>query len=233
MKITNIADAIIYGTLSDVIREARVNEHLNFIDQYGYTPLIETCIMDDIEKTKALLTFKPDINLPDLIGHTALHWAADNHHLALCELLLKNGADANAFSIAGMPVLVKPLLRNQIELKNLLITHGAKLTFANDFINTKMLGHRFELTGYVDIINAKNQFIEIGLEGFILEFTLEALRKSLEDYRANFSARKWQKQFHIIRLILGALQRASRLVRFQHYNVDYKKHMEKIFYLVI
>lgn len=224
----NIADAIIDGSVADVMREARANTHLDFVDQYGYTPLIEACIVDDIEKAKALLTFKLDVNLPDLVGNTALHWAVDNHHIALCELLLKQGADANAFSTAGMPVLVKPLLRNQIELKNLLIHHGAKLTFAHDFINAKMLGHRFELTGYVDIINAKNQFIEIALEGFILEFTLAALRKSLSDYRANFSARKWQKQFHVVSLILGALQRASQLVRFQHYQIDYQKHMEKM-----
>ncbi len=225
---TNIADAIIHGTLSDVKAQARANEHLNFIDQYGYTPLIETCIMDDIEKAKVLLEYNPDVNLADLVGHTALHWAVDNHNLPLCELLLQHKADPNAYSIAGMPVLVKPLLRDQKELKKLLMQYGAKLTFANDFINAKMLGHRFELTGYVDIINANNQFTEIALEGFILEFTLEALKKSLEDYKNNFSARRWQKQFSIVKLILSALQRASKLVRFQHYNIDFKKHMDKI-----
>src|SRR3990167_6352957 len=224
----NIADVIIYGNLSEVKTQARACEHFNFIDQYGYTPLIETCIVDDIDKAKIILDCKPDVNWPDLVGHTALHWAVDNHNLPLCELLLKHGANPNAYSTTGMPILVKPLLRNQKELKNLLIQHGAKLTFANDFINTKMLGHRFELVGYVDIMNAKNEFVEIGLEGFILEFTLEALKKSLEDYKLNFSARRWQKQFHVVRLILGALQRASTLVRFQHYNIDFKKHMEKI-----
>lgn len=223
-----IADAIIKGTLSDVIKEARANEHLNFIDEYGYTPLIETCIMDDIEKARAILECKPDINFPDLIGHTALHWAVDNNNLALCELLLKHGANANAYSVAGMPVLVKPLLREQNELKNLLIQHGAKLLFANDFINAKMLGHRFELKGYVDILNASDQFVEISLEGFILEFTLEALRKSIVDFRYNFAARQWEKEFVKLRTIMGALTRASMLTRLQHYNVDFEKHMDKI-----
>src|SRR3990167_11404573 len=118
-----LADAIIKGSLSDVIRESRANEHLNFIDEYGYTPLIETCIMDDIEKAKVILDYKPDIHFPDLIGHTALHWAVDNNNLELCELLLKHGANPNAYTIAGMPVLVKPLLREQNELKNLLVQH--------------------------------------------------------------------------------------------------------------
>src|SRR3990167_2091931 len=225
---TTIADAIIKGTLTDVIREARTNEHLNFIDEYGYTPLIETCIMDDIEKAKAILEYKPDINFPDLMGHTALHWAVDNHNVELCELLLKQGADANAYSIAGMPVLVKPLLREQKELKNLLTHYGAKLIFAQDFINAKMLGHRFELKGFIDILNAKEEFVEISLEGFILEFTLEALRKSIVDFRYNFAARQWEREFVKLRTIMGALIRASKLIRLQHYNVDHQKHMDKI-----
>ena len=223
-----IADAIIKGSLSDVIREVRANEHLNFIDEYGYTPLIEACIMDDIEKAKAILEAKPDVNFPDLIGHTALHWAIDNHNLELCELLLKNGADPNAYSISGMPVLVKPLLRDQNDLKKILMQYGAKLIFAQDFINAKMLGHRFELKGYVDILNAKDEFVEIALEGFILEFTLEALRKSIIDFRYNFAARQWEREFVKLRTIMGALARASKLVRFQHYNIDYKKHWDKI-----
>ncbi|OGT47263.1 MAG: hypothetical protein A3E82_06665 [Gammaproteobacteria bacterium RIFCSPHIGHO2_12_FULL_38_11] len=223
-----LADAIIKGTLSDVTREARGNEHLNFIDEYGYTPLIETCIMDDIEKAKAVLECKLDINFPDLIGHTALHWAVDNNNLELCELLLKKGADANSYSIAGMPVLVKPLLREQKELKELLVKHGAKLIFANDFINAKMLGHRFELKGYIDILNAKEEFVEIALEGFILEFTLETLHKSIVDYRYNFAARQWEREFVKLRTIMGALSRASTLIRLQHYNVDHKKHRDKI-----
>lgn len=223
-----LADAIIKGTLTDVIQMAAENAHLNFIDEYGYTPLIETCIMDDMEKAKAILSCKLDVNFPDLIGNTALHWAVDNHNLALCELLIKNGADVNAYSVAGMPVLVKPLLRHQKDLKNMLVKNGASLTFAYDFINAKMLGHRFELTGYVDIINAKKKFVEISLEGFILEFTLDALRHSLHDFRYNFSARQWEKEFVKLRTIMGALSRACTLVRFQHYNVDYQKHMDKI-----
>ncbi len=223
-----LADAIIKGTLSEVIKQARANDHLNFIDEYGYTPLIETCIMDDIEKAKAILECKLDINFPDLIGNTALHWAIDNHNLELCELLLKQGANANAYTFASMPALIKPLLRDQKALKELLINHGAKLIFANDFINAKMLGHRFELKGYVDILNAKEEFVEISLEGFILEFTLDALRKSIVDFRYNFAGRQWEREFVKLRNIMGALSRASKLIRLQHYNIDHHKHMDKI-----
>lgn len=223
-----IADAIIKGTVSDVKAAARANEHLNFIDEYGYTPLIETCIMDDIEKAKVVLDCNPDVQFPDLIGNTALHWAVDNHNLPLCELLLSRGADPNAYTIAGMPVLAKPLLRDQKQLKELLIQHGAKLTFANDFINAKLLGHRFALKGYVDIVNAEGKFVELALEGFILEFTLEALRNSITDFRYNYAARQWEREFVKFRTIMGAFSRASTLIRLQHYNVDFKKHMNKI-----
>ena len=226
--IKTIAEAIIKGSVADVSEAAKHNEHLNFIDEYGYTPLIEACIMDDIEKVEVLLEFQPDINMPDLVGNTPLYWAADNNNTELCGLLLSKGANPNAYSVAGMPVLVYPLLRQQAELKNLLVEHGAKLSFAYDFINAKMLGHRFELTGYVDIINAQGKFVEVGLEGFILEFTLEALRKSLVDFRYNFSARKWHHEFHKLEIIMDAMLRASRLIRFQHYNVDHARHMNKI-----
>ena len=91
-----------------------------------------------------------------------------------------------------------------------------------------MLGHRFELKGYIDILNAKSEFVEIALEGFILEFTLETLKKSLIDYRYNFAARQWEREFVKMRTIMGALSRASTLVRLQHYNIDHKKHMDKI-----
>lgn len=223
-----LADAIIKGSKEDVLHEVKNNEHLNFIDEYGYTPLIETCIMDDIEKTKIVLSGSLDVNYPDLLGNTALHWAVDNNNRELCQLLLQKGANANAYSIAGMPVLVKPLLRAQKELKDLLISHGAKLTFAYDFIHAKMLGHRFELKSYVDILNAKEEFVEISLEGFILEFTIDALRNSLHDFRYNFAARQWEHEFVKLRTIMVALSRACTLIRFQHYNIDHQKYMGKL-----
>src|SRR3990167_2081514 len=223
-----LADAIIRGSASEVKRVAESNEHLNFIDEYGYTPLIETCIMDDIEKAKIVLACQLDVNFPDLIGNTPLHWAVDNHNLPLCELLLKKGANPNAYTLAGMTVLTKPLLRNQHDLKNLLMSHGAKLRFSQDFVHAKMLGHRFSLRGFIDIVNSKGEFLEIALEGFILEFTLEALRGSLEDFRNNFAARQWERDFVKLRTVMGALSRASFLVRLQHYNIDYKAHMDKI-----
>lgn len=224
----SIANAIIHGTVQDVLQAAKANEHLNFIDEYGYTPLIEACIVDDMKKVEAVLKFDPDIHQADLVGNTALHWAVDNNNIKLCRRLLELGANPNAYTIAGMPVLVNPLLRNQADLKDLLVSHGASLTFPKDFINAKLLAHRFELVGYADIVNANNEFVEIGLEGFILEFTLETLRSSIEDYRNNFSARKWQHQFVTLRAIIGALSRASTLTRFQHYNIDHTKHFDRL-----
>ena len=191
----SIADAIIYGSPEDVAREAHANASLDFVDEYGYTPLIQACISDDIALVNILLKYNPDVNFADLVGQTALHWAVDNHNLELCTLLLKRGANPNAYSVAGMPILVKPLLRDQKELKELLIQQGAQLTFAYDFINAKLLGHRFELTGYVDIINASGEFIEIGLEGFILEFTTALVKDALYRFISSFSTRHLRHEF--------------------------------------
>ena len=114
-------------------------------------------------------------------------------------MLLAHGADPNAYTLTGDPVLVKPLLRRQSRLKQLLIRSGANIDFAQDYINTKLLGHRFELVGYADIVDHQQRFIEVDFEGFILEFTIGIILNSLQEYRNNFSARHLRGFFDFIR----------------------------------
>ena len=108
-----ISETIIYGSLQDVKKDLLQQEPLNQIDNYGYTPLVQTAIVNDLEKTRCILEAGADVNMPDLTGRTALHWATENNNLALCELLLKNKANPNAYTTAGQSVLVIPLLREQ------------------------------------------------------------------------------------------------------------------------
>ena len=130
---------------------------IDFLDEYGYTPLIQTAIVNNVEMAKLLVEHGVDVNMADLTGRAALHWAIDNENIELTTLLLENKADPNIYTIASQPVLVKPILRNNNELKFLLCRFDADATFANDYINTKLLGHRFELKGFVDIVDPKRE----------------------------------------------------------------------------
>ncbi len=201
---------------------------VNDLDEYGFTPLIETAIVNDIELAKLLLSHGAEVNHPDLTGSSALHWAVENSNLDFCRLLLERGADANAYSTGAQSVLVKSILRDQSELKELLCKHGANITFANDFINTKLLGHRYELQGQVDLVNAGGKFTEIDLEGFMFEFSIGLLAHSLIQYMNNFAAKKMQNHFPYLQAIVDALLAASELIKYQQYNTDRSLHEKRI-----
>jgi len=224
----HLSDTIIYGTVSDVRKKVRVTEELSYLDEYGYTPLIETAIADETEKAKILIEADADVNQKDITGRTALHWAASNNNAVICELLLARGADPNAYYISSEPVLAKPLLCDNSEIKELLKKHGANFTFAYDYINVKLLGHRFELVGSVDIADPKDIFTEVDYEGFYLEFSLALISRSLKDYRDNFAAVLMRDWFGHVNVIYEALDRALALQKFDHYLIDYHKHLDAI-----
>lgn len=224
----NLSDAIIHGTLEEVQGAINSGATLDEVDAYGYTPLIQTAIVNKIDMAKAVIDAGADVNFTDLTGRSALHWAADNNNYQLCELLLTHGADPNAYTRAGQPVLTMPVLRHRDNLKELLYRHDGKLLFAQDFINGKLLGHRFELEGRVDVVDTKGTFIEIELEGFYLEFSLAIVYQSLMDFKINFGGKHLAKYFDKLQLIISAINNASELIKLQHYLIDIKEHQEQI-----
>lgn len=213
----SIANEIISGRVPNYDRYLREGYSLDDIDEYGFTPLIECAITNRIPIAEELLSRKVDVNKPDVGGRTALHWAIDNSNLKLAELLLSHKANPNAYTTYSMPVLVYPLLRNQNTLKQLLYRYGAKLDFALDFINGKLLGHRFELTGDVDILTANNEFVELDFEGFMLEFTVAAVQDSLRRFIASYSTRHLRDYFLYLKPILQGFQAAAELLRLQQH----------------
>ena len=224
-----IPDTIIHGNLGDL---KRLSQHKDFsideVDAYGYTPLIESVIANSYEKVAFLLEQGADVNKPDLVGRTALHWAADNSQQRTCRLLLEKGADPNAYTQAGQSVLVNPLLRDDQPIKNVLYEYGASLTFAQDFSNAKLLGHRFNLQGHTDIIDPQQYFVEVNLEGFILEYTLNVLRDSFQRFLKHYVTRKHKALAQPLQIIPHILSNASKLIHFQHYLIDKHKAQEEI-----
>lgn len=221
---TTLANAII-NKQRDVVRDYILRGGpVNEIDEYGFTPLIESAITNDFEMAKILLDGGADVLMPDLVGGTALHWAVENENMPLARLLLEKGADPNAANFNGEPVYVKPLLRNQPDLKLLLNQYGARIDFATDFINAKLIGHRYDLRGSCDIISPHGHFVEVGFEGFFLEFSLGLVRFSLEQYAKNYNARSMRKRFDVLHSCIKALRSAEQLIFYQHYQQDVAAH---------
>lgn len=224
----SLADAILQEDIKTVQKLLQLGEDPNQIDEYGFTPLIEAAIVDNVTISKTLLLKGAIATGADVTGNTALHWAAENNNLDLAKLLLQYGANANAYNFAGQPVLVMPLLREQQAIKQVFIQAGADLVFAQDYINTKLLGHLFELMGTVNIISPENEFVEVDLEGFFLEVTIGLVADSLAQFRNHYAARLLRRFAGIGEKIIEVLQRSSILIKYQQYRVNITKHLARI-----
>ncbi|MCW5588358.1 MAG: ankyrin repeat domain-containing protein [Legionellales bacterium] len=224
----SLSDAIIEQNIALIERYLKQGVDVNEIDNYGYTPLIEAAIVNNVEIAERLIANGAIVNQQDMAGNTALHWATDNSNLELTTLLLQHQANPNIFNLGAQSPLVKPVLREHKELKNLLYQHGGDLKFAQDFINAKLIAHRFELTGTTYIVDPNNVFIEMELEGFFLEFTLNIIRQSLERYQNNFAARHMRLFFDNLKIITQALAIAAELIRYQQYAMDRQPLYQRI-----
>lgn len=201
---------------------------MDAIDEYGYTPLIQTAIINSLPKARLLLRAGASIDFPDLTGRTALFWAADNGNLDLCQLYLDHRANPDVYHRGGQPALAMPYLKKHYEIKRLLVSRGAHLSFAQDFLDAKLLGHSFELEGRVDIVSPRGTFIELELEGFYLRFILEFIKNSLIDFKSNFAARRLSHYFHSFDIIIKQLQIAIELISMQNYLLDVETVADRI-----
>ena len=220
----SLADVILEEDSDGVRQCIRAGMDVNEIDEYGFLPLIEAAIVENIPITKLLLDNRALPNLQDVTGGTALQWAAENNNVELCRMLLKAGANPNTYNFSGQPVLVMPTLRQQTELRQLLLQAGADHMFAQDYIQTKLLGHMFELVGTANIIDPLNQFVEVDFEGYFLEITLGLIADSLAQFQNHFAARQLRRYSGLAKFIVDVLQRAGQLIKYQQYRVDIRKY---------
>lgn len=223
-----ITDEILKNRPDQVLRLIQNGENVNGVDIYGFTPLSEAAIANNADIAKLLLEQGADVKAHDVMGSTALHWAVENNNLRLAKLLLEAGADPNAYSKNAQPVLVQPLLRRQQPLKELLYQHGADLKFAQDYINAKLISHRFELSGKVDIVDHQGTFLEMSCEGFVLEFTLNIIQESLQQFRNSFAARNLRDYKNDQQVIIESFALASELVKYQHHLVNIQQHRTRL-----
>lgn len=224
----SLANEILYGDVRSVQAQLQMGADPNEIDEYGFTPLIEAAIVNKVDVSELLIKMGADPNMPDFAGRTPLHWAVENQNDALATLLLENKADPNCHTNTAEPALAIPVLRGQEKIKNLLYKYGGDINFAKDYINGKLLGHRFELLGHAYMSTPKKQFIVLDLEGFFLEFSLSIIKDSLLRFRKNYAARRLTYLFPHIDKIISALDIAAELIRYQQYTIDLTEHEDRI-----
>lgn len=222
----SIATDIIYGKMPNLSLILEEGETLDDIDEFGFTPLIECVIAKRLDVAEALLKKGAQVNVPDVTGRTPLHWAVYLSDLEMTRFLLAHGADPNAYTTDGLAILVYPVLRRAEAFKQLLYQHGARLDFALDFIHAKLIGHRYNLQGDADILNANREFIEVDYEGFILEFAVALVRDALYRFISSFSTRHLRSTFPLIYPILDAFERAGQLLQLQHVKQMNEAHRD-------
>jgi len=229
MLLPTLAKNIIHGDLAQVRQFLAINdESIHELDEYGYTPLIEAVIFNKEEIVDYLIENGVDVNQPSITGHTALYWAVENNNETIVTKLLELGANPNAYSRSSQPIMILPLLRQQHELKDILYRYGADLNFAQDYIATKLLAHRFELVGYVDLADSKGKYIELDLEGFFLEFTIGIIRLSLNRFKNHFAAKHLRQYFYHLQQIIDAFGIAEELIKYQHFAVKPDRYQKRI-----
>ncbi len=227
-----LAQAIIDQNEPLIKRFLQGGAPVNEFDEYGFTPLIEAAIVNNTAISRLLIDEGADVNKKDMVGSTPLHWAVENSNLELCKLLLAQKADANAYNNNGEPLLVKPILRGDRELKQLLYQYDASPAFAMDFIHAKLLGHRYDLRSSVDIVSPSGSYVEVGLEGFFLEFSVNLVSNSLMQYLENYSAKAAKPYFPIIKRVADAMSVAGELIHYQQYQKKINQHLDRINYLL-
>ena len=215
----SLAELIIYDTPERAIKAICNNEgDVNEWDRFGFRPLIQAVICRKPKVLSALIANGADIEQVDFIGRTALQWAANRGYTDCCKFLLEHGADPNHFSADGQPILVTPILREQLDLVELFIKFKANYEFAKDFISAKLLGHRYELTGEADIVSTDGKFIPLSFEGFYLEFSTALMRRSLYNFVHSIPGQKFEKYQGKLTKILHAMKNAAQLTEFSRHK---------------
>ncbi len=212
MSKLSLSKAILFESPERVYTLIREGADVHEKDPYGLTPLIEATLKQDLGIAQALLEHGANVDQQDISGQTALQWAVNRYQMPFCELFLKAGANPNHHSADGQPLLVNPFLREQADLLRLLKDYGALLQPTQDFIEAKLMGHRYELKGRAKVLNAKNRFVHFDLEGFYLEFTVGLLLKSLDDFMKSPLFDRFKAYNTVLLQIKKAFKNAARII---------------------
>lgn len=228
MSAISLSREILSGTTGSVIALLNKGANVNEKDNFGFTPLIQATIINNITIAQALLEKGAKVDQKDVSGQTPLQWAVNRHNHSLVELFLEHHANPNHYSADGQPVLVNPILRGEQNIIQLLVKYGADLVFPQDYINAKLIGHRYELKGKADIINPKGQFIELDLEGFYLEFTVGIILRTLITFFNSSAGKVFNAYELVLQKIIRTLKDSSELIQYKYMSQGIKEYETNI-----
>jgi ankyrin repeat protein len=120
---TPILQACRLGHLDMVRYLVHVGADVNLVTKAG-----KSCLMAGIESTDVtdyLLSLGGEVNIPDVNGDTALHWAVHHASRRSVESLVKNRAEVNTKNLEGNTALHVAILRNTVDMVRLLLESGA------------------------------------------------------------------------------------------------------------
>lgn len=223
-----LSKEILQGTYQGVLARLERGETPNLIDEYGFTPLTHAVVTNKPDIVELLLKHHARVDILDTSGLTALHWAVDMSFHPIVEILLTFGADPNAYSTSGQPVMFYPVLRKDRALIQMLADKGGDIRFAKDFILAKLVAHRFELQGKCDIVTTEGLYLEVDMEGFYLEFTLDLISESLKLFVNSYTAKRMAIPEHEVQVILNSLIHATGLRAFKHIGRDVDQNRDEI-----
>lgn len=228
MSQQSLSREILYGTPDNVIKLIKSGADVNEKDPFGLTPLIQATIVNNQRIAEALLNAGAQIDQKDISGQTALQWAVNRRNRTLSELYLNAKANPNHYSADGQPILVNPVLRGEHEMIQLLVQHGGSTVFSQDYINAKLIGHRYELVGKADIVNMEGKFIELDYEGFYLEFTVGIILRTLITFFNSREGKAYQSYEMVLQKIIRTLKDASELIQYKYMTEGAKEYDKRI-----
>ncbi|KAJ6133278.1 hypothetical protein N7471_008493 [Penicillium samsonianum] len=92
---------------------------------------------DDI--AALLLQYGANIEIPDQMGHSPLHWAAKNNHPDTVRLLLSHGAEIDPIGYDQSTPLLSAAMNDQVQMAELLIKEGANVNARGQYGKTAIM----------------------------------------------------------------------------------------------
>ncbi|XP_077161985.1 ankyrin repeat domain-containing protein 39 [Paroedura picta] len=113
-------------------RSAVLSVHQNVEEMDFERGIWYAALNGDLDGVRKHVLKHENINDPDLLGYTALHYASRNGHSDVCRFLLENKAVPNAQTHGGATPLHRASYCGHTDIVKMLLSHGANPAIVDD-----------------------------------------------------------------------------------------------------